>query len=66
MDADTNNVTDLYLTHRKREGRRLRVAFQDGFYAGGNWITFARGADGRVTGFTWSSGRVRKVRFVKK
>ena len=66
VDADTNNVTDLYLTHRKREGRRLRVAFQDGFFAGGNWITFVRGADGRVTGFTWSSGRVRKVRFVKK
>ena len=32
----------------------------------GNWIRFVREADGRVTGFSWSSGRVRKVWFTKR
>ncbi len=66
VEADTGAATDLSLVHRKQLPRRLRSAFQDGFYERGNWIRFVRGEDGRVTGFSWSSGRVRKVRFTKR
>jgi len=53
----------LVLVHRKDDPRFLRPAYLDGFATGGDWLHFERGADGRVTGFTWSTGRVWKVRF---
>jgi hypothetical protein len=62
----TSNATNLVLVHRKLPRRRLRPWGPDGFSTGRGWITFVRGADGRVTGFTSSSGRVRKVRFIKR
>lgn len=52
----------LALVHRTQEPVQLRSAFEDGFWGGGNWLTFERDASGRVSGFTWTNGRVRKVR----
>ncbi len=56
----------LALSHRKRDTRELEPTFADGFRAGGDWFTFERGSSGAVSGFTWSNGRVRKVRFVRR
>ena len=56
----------LALVHRKQDTRQLRAAFEDGFWSGGDWLTFERDASGRVSGFTWSNGRVRKVRSVRR
>ncbi len=64
--VDTSNATNLFLVHRKLRRQRLRPWGPDGFSTGRGWITFIRGADGGVTGFTYSSGRVRKVRFLKR
>ena len=65
IEADTGRA-GLVLVHRVQDPSRYRAVFQDGFTSGGDWITFARDGAGRVTGFTHSSGRVWKVRFVKK
>ncbi len=56
----------IALVHRKRETRQLSAAFEDGFWTGGDWLTFERDANGRASGFTWSNGRVRKVKFVRR
>jgi CubicO group peptidase (beta-lactamase class C family) len=65
ITADTA-ASRLRLVHRKQQPRVLRAAFTDTFSAGGDWFTFSRAPDGRVAGFTWSSGRVWKVRFTKR
>lgn len=54
----------LMLETRKNAPRPLVPTFEDGFaYRGGSFLTFTRGTDGRLDGFTISSGRVWKVRF---
>ena len=63
---DPDSAAALVMVHRKLDGQRLRQWARDAFFAGRGWITFIRGSDGRVTGFTSSSGRVRKVRFTKR
>ena len=52
----------LRMWHRKRGYIPMRATAEDRFQAG-RAISFTRRADGRVNGFTMSSGRVRKVRF---
>lgn len=66
IEAADDGEATLALVHRKRDARRFEAVFEDGFRAGGDWLTFQRGDDGAVTGFTWSNGRVRKVRFVRR
>ena len=53
----------LVLWHRKIGEVRLTPTFDDGFYGGGWYLTFERGAGGEVAGFTMSSPRARRVRF---
>ena len=53
----------LTLHHRKLGNIRLTPTFDDGFYGGGWYFTFARGAGGDLRGFTMSSPRARKVGF---
>jgi hypothetical protein len=53
----------LFFSNRKIGRQNLNPVFQDGFGAGGNWVTFFRDPAGAVAGFTMSSGRVWKVRF---
>jgi CubicO group peptidase (beta-lactamase class C family) len=53
----------LFFYNRKIGRRNLNPVFQDGFGAGGNWVTFFRDPAGDIAGFTLSSGRVWKVRF---
>jgi hypothetical protein len=53
----------LALVHRKTGTRRFMPVYEDGFRGGGDWLTFHRGPDGEVSGFTWSNGRVWRVRF---
>ena len=53
----------LTLRHRKLGDIRLTPTFDDGFYGGGWYFTFDRGAGGELRGFTMSSPRARKVRF---
>lgn len=55
----------LILAHRKLDDRTLEPTFADGFVVSnqGSGVTFVHGRAGRVSGFTMSSGRVRKVRF---
>ncbi|MCH7565322.1 MAG: beta-lactamase family protein [Gemmatimonadetes bacterium] len=65
VEADTGNA-DIALVHRKQDTDRFRAAFEDGFWSGGDWLTFERDSRGRVVGFTWSNGRVRKVKFVRR
>jgi CubicO group peptidase (beta-lactamase class C family) len=65
IEADSGEAT-LAMVHRVQGTNHLRAAFRDGFYDGGDWFTFTRDGRGRVTGFTWSNGRVRKVRFVRR
>jgi hypothetical protein len=65
FEADTSE-TGLVLRHRKHDPEVLRPGFRDAFFSGGEWIVFTRAGDGRINGFTWSSGRVRKVVFVRR
>ena len=65
IEADTGRAT-LALVHRKRDTDRFRAAFEDGFWSGGDWLTFERDSSGRVVGFSWSTGRVRKVKFERR
>ena len=53
----------LTLRHRKLGSIRLTPTFDDGFYGGGWYFTFDRGAGSEVAGFTMSSPRARKVAF---
>ncbi|MCK5653265.1 MAG: hypothetical protein KAJ42_17890, partial [Gemmatimonadetes bacterium] len=54
----------LMLETRKSAPRPLAPTFEDGFaYRGGSFLTFTRGADGSLDGFSISSGRVWKIRF---
>ena len=55
----------LELTHRKLEPQPMQPSFADAFRVRGRSMTFQRDAAGRVTGFTLSSARVRKIRFVR-
>ena len=65
IEADTGQAT-LALVHRKRDTDRFRAAFEDGFWSGGDWLTFERDSSGGVVGFSWSTGRVRKVKFERR
>lgn len=56
----------IALYHRTQDTDRFRPAFRDGFWSGGDWLTFVRDDSGRVTGFTWSNGRVRRVVFERR
>ncbi len=56
----------LVLRNRKIGKMELEPSFVDGFTFQGYGMTFTRDAQGRVIGFTLSSARVRRVRFVKK
>ncbi len=64
--VEADSVRDIALVHRKQETDRFRVAFKDGFWSGGDWLTFERDSSGRVNGFTWSNGRVRLVQFHRR
>jgi CubicO group peptidase (beta-lactamase class C family) len=66
VEANTANAGGIALFHRTQDTDRFRPAFRDGFWSGGDWLTFVRDAQGRVTGFTWSTGRVRKVAFARR
>ena len=57
----------LYLQRRPYEEFELRPVYADDFQSGGGLGTlrFARGRDGRVTGFAFYAGRVLDVRFAK-
>jgi CubicO group peptidase (beta-lactamase class C family) len=66
VEADTANAGGIALFHRTQDTDRFRPAFRDGFRSGGDWLTFVRDRRGRVTGFTWSNGRVRKVAFSRR
>jgi len=65
VEADTANG-GIALYHRTQDTDRFRPAFRDGFWSGGDWLTFVRDNRGRVTGFTWSNGRVRRVVFERR
>ena len=60
VEADSSG-RGIVLQHRTRSNRLFRPTYRDGFFSGGDWLTFERGASGEVVGFTWSNGRVRKV-----
>ncbi len=66
VEVDTAFAGGIVLLHRIRDSERFRPAFRDGFRSGGDWLTFVRDDGGRVTGFTWSTGRVRKVVFTHR
>ena len=66
VEVDTVTEGGIALLHRTQDTERFRPAYRDGFFAGGDWLTFVRDAQGRVTGFTWSNGRVRKVAFTRR
>jgi CubicO group peptidase (beta-lactamase class C family) len=55
----------LALRHRKLGTERLKPVFRDVFSQGSRSVTFRRDQNGHVTGFTISTPRVRKVRFVR-
>lgn len=63
VEPDTANAADIALLHRTPDTDRFRPAFRDGFWSGGDWITFERDAHNRVTGFRWSNGRAHKLVF---
>ncbi len=65
VEADTGD-THLVLVHRTLDARRFRAAFRNGFHSGGEWLAFEEDETGRVVGFTWSNGRVRKVAFTRR
>ena len=65
FEADTSE-NGLLMKHRKHDPESLSPGFRDAFFSGGNWLVFERGEDGRVTGFTSSSGRVRKMEFRRR
>jgi CubicO group peptidase (beta-lactamase class C family) len=65
FEADSGEV-NLLLKHRKHDPESLSPGYRDAFFTGGDWLVFTRGRNGHVTGFTWSSGRVRKVAFRKR
>ena len=64
VEAGEGEAT-LALVHRKQDTRQFSSAFVDGFWVDGDWITFERDSRGQVTGFTWSNGRVRNVKFAR-
>jgi len=64
FEADTS-ATGLLWKHRKHDPVLLMPGHRDAFFFGSVWIVFNRGRTGRVTGYTISEGRVRKVEFVK-
>lgn len=65
VEPDSGRAT-FVLTHRKLDPQRFRPANADSFTSRGQWLTFERDPGGTVTGFTWSNGRVRRVRFVRR
>lgn len=64
IEADTGSA--LMLVHRVQHPSRYWPTFRDGFRSGGDWITFERDDSGRVTGFSYSSGRVWRLKFEKR
>jgi CubicO group peptidase (beta-lactamase class C family) len=66
VEPDEAGAGGVALLHRTQDTARFRPAFRDGFRSGGDWLTFARNSRGRVTGFTWSTGRVRKIKFSRR
>jgi len=65
IESDSGDA-DFVLVHRVQDPASFRATYEDGFNSGGDWITFTRDPAGRVTGFTYSDGRVWKVRFVRR
>jgi hypothetical protein len=63
--AADSSETGLLLKHRKHDPVSLTPGHVDAFFVGGDWFVFTRDGDGRVNGFTWSDGRVRKVEFAR-
>ena len=55
----------LVVKRRLQSDLTLLPTFADGFANAGSWV-FTRDAAGKITGFQYSQGRVRRVRFVKQ
>ena len=66
IGPDSTDVNRIALYHRTQNTDRFSPVYRDGFWSGGDWLTFVRDNNGRVTGFTWSNGRVRKVLFTRR
>ena len=56
----------LVAWHRKLGTLTLTPTYRDGFFTSGFYLTFTRGGDGAVDGFTMSTPRVWKVRFDRR
>jgi CubicO group peptidase (beta-lactamase class C family) len=56
----------LLLRRRLMSDVRLVPTFEDGFAAGGGAVVFRRDGEGRVTGFAYTAGRIRHVRFDRR
>ena len=51
------------LERRRLPDQRLTPIYEDGFSGGAGSLRFTRDANGRVTGFLLTSGRVRHIEF---
>ena len=58
--------SSLVLSTRRERDQNLRPVYDDGFSAGGAAIRFTRNSAGRITGFLYSAGRVRNIRFDRR
>jgi len=56
----------LTVRHRNAPQEPLKPVVDDMFYVGGQTFHFSRDGQGRVSGFTVSTGRVRNVRFLRR
>jgi CubicO group peptidase (beta-lactamase class C family) len=58
--------SSLVLSVRREPEQRLRPVYDDGFSAGAAVVRFTRDSAGRITGFLYSAGRVRHLRFDRR
>lgn len=58
--------SNLVLSIRREPDQRLRPLYEDGFIAGGAAVRFTRDPAGRITGFLYTAGRVRHMRFERR
>jgi CubicO group peptidase (beta-lactamase class C family) len=58
--------SSLVLSIRREPDQRLRPVYDDGFSAGGAVVRFTRDSADRITGFLYSAGRVRHMRFARR
>jgi hypothetical protein len=58
--------SSLVLSIRREPDQRLRPVYDDGFSAGGAVVRFTRDSADRITGFLYSAGRVRHMRFDRR